>query len=126
MNAGAALVRLDKIDKLKVQFSVPELQEARVVPGQVVEVLVDAVPGDAFDATIDGIEPAVDVTGRALQVRAALDNAKLTLRPGLLVRVTVKGPSRQAVTVPESAIVQQGDDAFVFFIEDAKGPHTSL
>jgi membrane fusion protein, multidrug efflux system len=120
VTAGSALVRLDKIDLLRVRFAVPELQEQRIALGQELEVSVDALPGKTFIAKITGIDPAVDVTGRALQVRAALDNSTRELRPGLLARVTVKGQPREAVTVPEAAIVQQGDSAFVFLIEDAK------
>jgi membrane fusion protein, multidrug efflux system len=102
-----------------VRFAVPELQETRIATGQEVEVAVDALPGETFIARITGIDPSVEVTGRSLQVRAAIDNTGLKLRPGLLARVTVKGPARVAVTVPEAAIVQQGDSAFVFLIEDA-------
>ncbi len=120
VNAGTALVKLDKIDRLKVSFSVPELQQSRVQPGQTVELTADAVAGETFQAVISALNPSIDVNGRALQVRADLDNAALKLRPGLLVRVTVKGPERQAIVVPESAIVQRGEDAYVFTIAENK------
>ena len=59
----------------------------------------------------------MDVNGRALKVRADLDNAALKLRPGLLVRVTVKGAPRRAVTVPEAAIVPRGSQTVVFITD---------
>jgi membrane fusion protein (multidrug efflux system) len=40
------------------------------------------------------------------------------LRPGLLVRITVKGQLRDAVTVPEAAIVPRGKETIVFVAED--------
>jgi membrane fusion protein (multidrug efflux system) len=49
-----------------------------------------------------------------------LDNPQMRLRPGLLVRVTVKGPEREAVLIPESAIVQRGDGAVVYVVVDNK------
>ncbi len=119
VTAGTILVQLDKIDRLKVSFSVPELAQARIAAGQQVEVTADALPGETFTATISAIAPSVDVNGRALQIRADLDNTALTLRPGLLVRITVKGPPRNAVMVPEAAIVQRGDSAFVYLAHDA-------
>ena len=116
--AGATLVQLDKIDRLKVSFSVPELEQARIMVGQQVEVTADALPGETFTATISAIAPSIDVNGRALQIRADLDNTALTLRPGLLVRITVKGAPRNAVLVPESAIVQRGENAFVYLAQE--------
>ena len=44
----------------------------------------------------------------------------MKLRPGLLVRVTVKGPERDAVLIPESAIVQRGQGALVYVVADNK------
>ena len=126
VNAGTALVQLDKIDVLKVSFAVPELDLARIDPGQQVEVTADALPGQSFTAVVTAIDPSVDVNGRALQVRARLDNAALRLRPGLLVRIAVKGKSREAVMVPESAIVQRGESAFVYVARDQKAEEAKV
>ncbi len=93
--AGTPLVHLDKIDRLKVSFSVAELEFTRLEVGQEIAVVADALPGESFIATISAIDPAMDVNGRALKVRAELDNAALKLRPGLLVRITVKGAPRR-------------------------------
>jgi membrane fusion protein (multidrug efflux system) len=112
--AGAPLVHLDKIDRLKVSFSVAELVFSRLAEGQEIALVADALPGKNFKATISAIDPSIDVNGRALKVRADLDNAALELRPGLLVRVTVKGAPRHAVTVPEAAIVPRGNGTVVF------------
>jgi membrane fusion protein (multidrug efflux system) len=119
VNAGTALVELNRIDRLKVSFSVPELQQAHIALGQSIELTADAIPGETFTAVISAIDPAIDVNGRSLGVRADFDNAALKLRPGLLVRIAVKGPSREAVTIPESAIVQRGEGAVVFVVHDS-------
>jgi membrane fusion protein (multidrug efflux system) len=123
---GTALVQLDKIDRLRVSFSVPELVQSRISVGQEIDVAADALPGERFVAVVSAISPSIDVNGRALQVRADLDNSALRLRPGLLVRVTVKGQTRQAVLVPESAIVQRGDTAFVFTVADNKATESKV
>jgi membrane fusion protein, multidrug efflux system len=126
VTAGTALVQLDKIDLLKVSFSVPELEQSRIRLGQVIDVTADALPGQRFTATVSAIDPSVDVNGRALLVRADLDNHDLKLRPGLLVRVTIKGTVREAVMVPETAIVQRGDNAYVYLARDAKAEETQV
>jgi membrane fusion protein, multidrug efflux system len=120
VQAGAALVHVEKIDRLKAGFSVPELYFARLAPGQTIAVTADAAPGATFEATVSAIDPLVDVNGRALRVRADLDNREAKLRPGMLVRITVKGAPRSSVTVPEAAIVPRGNGAVVFVAADEK------
>lgn len=120
VNAGTPLVQLDKVDRLKVAFSVPELQQQAVMQAKAVDVIADALPDSSFTATISALNPVIDVNGRALQVRAELYNKDGKLRPGLLVRVTVKGPEREAVIVPETAIVQRGEKTVVYTVAGNK------
>jgi membrane fusion protein (multidrug efflux system) len=61
------------------------------------------------------------VNGRAIKVRARMENPGLVLRPGLFARILVKGQqSREVVMVPESAIVPRGGETFVYRIENGK------
>lgn len=120
VTAGTPLVNLEKIDRLKVTFSVPEIYLERLEAGQRIEIAADAMPGAKFEGTIYAIDPAIDVNGRAIKVRASLDNRDGKLRPGLLARIIVKGAPRDAVTVPESALVPRGDDLLVYKADNGK------
>jgi membrane fusion protein (multidrug efflux system) len=126
VQAGAALVHVEKIDLLKAAFSVPELYFPQLALGQSVMVTADAVPGETFEAKISAIDPLVDINGRALRIRADLDNAAEKLRPGMLIRVSVRGPSRSSVTVPEAAIVPRGNGAVVFIAADKKAQEAKV
>ncbi|WP_029351254.1 efflux RND transporter periplasmic adaptor subunit [Bosea sp. 117] len=124
---GTALVNLEKIDTLKVDFRVPEAQLANIAVGQEVEVSVDALPGRKFLGTIYAIDPLIDVNGRALKVRARLSNADMTLRPGLFARVTVKGREpRTAVFVPEAAVVPRGQERVVWRVVQGKAVESKV
>jgi membrane fusion protein, multidrug efflux system len=120
VQAGAPLVHVEKIDLLKAAFSVPELYFPQLGPGQSVEVTADALPGETFEAKISAIDPLVDINGRALRIRADLENSAEKLRPGMLIRISVRGPQRSSVTVPESAIVPRGNGAVVFIAAGEK------
>lgn len=121
VTAGTKLVNLEKINALKVQFSVPEVFLGQVSLGQKVEVTVDAWPGVTYEGMVYAINPHVDVNGRALQVRASLVNDDLKLRPGLLARVIVKGKDEKPVVlVPESAIVSRGGETLIYRLENGK------
>jgi membrane fusion protein, multidrug efflux system len=120
VTAGTPLVRIDQISTLKVSLSIPERFYSALTIGQEVKLNADAVPGKSFRARITAINPVVDVNGRALQILAVLENADLQLRPGMLARAQVLGASRQAVTVPESAVVPQGNESVIFAVKDGK------
>ena len=126
VQAGAPLVHVEKIDLLKAAFSVPELYFPQLATGQSVMVTADAVPGETFEAKISAIDPLVDINGRALRIRADLDNAAEKLRPGMLIRISVRGPSRSSVTVPEAAIVPRGNGAVVFIAAGEKAQETKV
>lgn len=121
VEAGAAIVNLEKIDTLKIDFKLPELYLAQVRTGQTVELSVDALPGRTFIGTIYAIDPHIDVNGRALNIRARLENPDLVLRPGLFARIRVKGQvKRNVLVVPEAAIVPRGGDKIVYLVRDGQ------
>lgn len=121
ITAGTTVVNLEKIDELKVDFSLPEIHLADITMGQEIEVRVDALPGKTFAGKIYAIDPMVDVNGRSLKIRARVPNASGELRPGLFARILVKGLSEaQVVVIPESAVVPRGGENFVYRIEDGK------
>jgi membrane fusion protein (multidrug efflux system) len=127
ITAGQALVNLEAIDPVKVDFRVPEKFLPAIKVGQTIRIKVDAFPDDKFEGTVYAIAPRIDVAGRSLLVRAKVPNSDQRLRPGLFARVTVLLQLKEdALTVPEQAIVPQGDSQFVFKIVDSKAVLTKV
>lgn len=127
VSIGTPMVNLEKIDFLKIDFKLPEGALTQISTGQTLVVEVDAVPGRTFTAEIYAISPMVDVNGRALHVRARMENPDLLLRPGLFARVTVKSrETREVVVVPESAVVPRAGETFVYVIEHGKAVETKV
>jgi membrane fusion protein (multidrug efflux system) len=119
--AGTDIARLEKIDRLKLDFRVPEAFVARLRAGQAVKVAVDAYREQSFGGAIYAIEPAVDEQTRTVLVRAHVGNPELKLRPGMFARVVLQlGVREKAVWVPEQAIVPRGRDSFVFRVANGK------
>jgi membrane fusion protein (multidrug efflux system) len=121
---GADLVNVEDTSAVYVDYRLPERFLERLRPGQKVEVRFDALPGRAFTASVDAIDPLLDANGRSVAVRARIDNAANTLRPGLFARIRTEFSVREAaLVVPEEALVPQGDKQFlVKVIEGPKGP----
>lgn len=119
---GEDLVNLEDIATLKVDFRLPEMYLAQIRPGQKLELASDAIAGASFDATVSAIDPLVDAQGRAVVMRATLENDGLRLRPGMFARVRLILQERPGVlVVPEEALVPApGDVQFVYRVADGK------
>ncbi|MBI1182083.1 MAG: efflux RND transporter periplasmic adaptor subunit [Alphaproteobacteria bacterium] len=127
VSPGQELVTLDVIDPIKLEFRVPEIYLAEVRNGQDVSFETDALPGRTFHGTVYAIDPQVDVSGRSLAVRARADNPDSLLKPGLFVHASLLLARRKdAMMIPEEAIIPQGDDNFAFRIVDGKAVLTKL
>ncbi|MCC2665949.1 MAG: hydrophobic/amphiphilic exporter, partial [Geminicoccaceae bacterium] len=121
VDAGDEIVNVEQIDPLKADFRVAESYLGAVRPGQRIELGVDAFPGQAFTGEVYAIDPLIDEAGRSILLRAKLPNPDHVLRPGLFARVTLVLNEREdAIQVPEQALVPQGQDQFVFKVEDGK------
>ncbi len=122
---GAALVPLQTLDPLYVDFALPERHLPNLSVGQALTVSSAAAPGRLFDGLISAINPGVDVATRTIKLRAALDNPEHLLRPGMFVEVDVLLPTRHSLlTLPRVAISFAPYGASVFVIAEQQGQLT--
>lgn len=111
---GTAITTLDDIARVYVDFPLPESDLAFAGVGQRVTGTSASWPGRDFDGTVTAIDPRIDAASRALTVRADFPNPEQALRPGMLVEVSLHRAARQALLLPEIAVVQVGDKTFVW------------
>jgi membrane fusion protein (multidrug efflux system) len=118
---GADIVNLESIDPLKVDFRVPEIYLRQVQEGQTLTVTLDALPGKKFEGRVFAVNPLVDAAGRAVVIRAIVRNTDTSLRPGMFARVNlITRAEKEALVIPEQAIVPQGEEQYVFRVVDGK------
>ncbi|MEF2147373.1 efflux RND transporter periplasmic adaptor subunit [Aquilutibacter rugosus] len=113
---GTEIATLDSIGSVYIDFPVPELKLPSVRQGQAVTATSQAYPDRPFEGTVRNVDIRVDPASRAATVRAAFANPGYALRPGMLMTVRLAQHPRQALVVPEIAIVQNGADSSVFRI----------
>ena len=120
ISPGTAIVTLDDVSVIRVDFSIPDqyLQTLRI--GLPIAARPDALPGETFQGRIAQIDTRIDPATRAIKARAEFPNAGGRLKPGMLVKVAIDQGMRQSTAVPEAAIQFEGTQASVFVI--AKGP----
>jgi membrane fusion protein (multidrug efflux system) len=118
---GDAIVTLQSLDPIYVNFLLPQQHLARVRAGLEVRVLADARPDQPSTGLITAIDPQLDAATRNVRVQALLDNLDEQLRAGMYVDVSVVLPQRQEVlTIPLTAVLNAPYSASVFLIEEQK------
>ncbi|MBM4200876.1 MAG: efflux RND transporter periplasmic adaptor subunit [Gammaproteobacteria bacterium] len=115
VSVGQDLVNLEAVDPVKLDFKVPEKFAGAIVNGLTVTATVEAYPGRTFSGKIYAIDPRLDEATRTVRIRARLANDRLLLRPGMFTRIRLGlTGTREALFVPEQAIVQKSSSAYVF------------
>jgi RND family efflux transporter, MFP subunit len=118
--AGTAVVSLESLDPIYLDFYLPQQQLAQISKGQKIRVTTSSYPDKTFDGSIRAISPRVDDSTRNVMVRAQLDNPDGLLRPGMYGNVTVTaGQPQEYVTLPQTAIVYNPYGDTVYLIEHA-------
>jgi membrane fusion protein (multidrug efflux system) len=121
INPGEAIVAIQALDPIYVDYTVPEAQFSAISVGQTVEVRVDAYPDRTFTGEISAVDADVNEGTRSVDVRATLDNPQDALRPGMFARVqTVERNKKDVVTVPRTAVSFNTYGDFVFRITEGE------
>jgi membrane fusion protein (multidrug efflux system) len=119
------LATLQQLDKLKVDFTVPEDHINLIKKGNTVEVILDVAKQIKTKAVIVAIEPQVNQTTRNLKVRAVLQNNNVSL--GSYVKVFVSsGNSVKGILVPTNAIIPDDKNKQLVLVKDGKAAFVNV
>jgi membrane fusion protein (multidrug efflux system) len=113
---GDPIVRLEALDRMLVDFPVPQRSVALLRVGQPLLIRVDAYPARKFVGEITAISPQVRSQTRDVRLEGVVQNDAEALLPGMFAEVEIQLPKRESVvTVPQSAITYSpyGDSVFL-------------
>jgi membrane fusion protein (multidrug efflux system) len=123
--AGQAIVSLQSVDPIYVNFGVPQQQAGELKAGRPLRVTNGDLPGMAFSGKITALDSVINEQTRNIQIQATLSNKGNKLRPGMFVQVELPlGAPRQVVPLPASAInyAPYGDSVYIITdMKDTKG-----
>jgi membrane fusion protein, multidrug efflux system len=115
-----ALVRIEAIDPLELVFTIPEWSLPLAHMGSEFELEVAAYPGRRFPGAVSFVAPSVDTANRRILIKGRVPNTDKQLLPGMFARVEAELGSRDAILLPEEAIVNDQRGTFVWRV-DAQG-----
>jgi membrane fusion protein (multidrug efflux system) len=116
---GTAIVSLQKLDPIYLDFNLPERHISQLSKGQTITATVQAYPEHNFSGEIIAISPAIEANSRAIKVRATLSNNDKRLHPGMFAQVQINsGQQNTVLTLPDTAITYNPYGNSVFLIQN--------
>jgi len=121
--AGEAVVPLQSLNPIYVNFGVPQQDIGQIRVGHRVQITARDVAAADFSGRVTAFDSIVDQATRNVQVQATLANTTGQLRPGMFVQTELMlGASTSVIALPASAISYAPFGDSVFVVTDLKGP----
>ncbi|MDE1176270.1 MAG: efflux RND transporter periplasmic adaptor subunit [Edaphobacter sp.] len=122
LDNATPIATIADIDSVWIVGDVFERDLATLKPGREVKVLVPAYPDLQLTGKIANIGDALDPNTHTLKLRVVLANPKHTLKADMFATIRVPGAPRDAVIVPDTAVLHEGEKTSVF-IQNASGKY---
>jgi len=114
---------LVRTDHLRARLAVPERWAGWVKEGALVDLHVEAFPGETFQGRVSRINPAVSQDSRTFEAEALLQNKEGRLKPGFFAQASLPSEREEkALFVPEQAVNYRYGVYKVFLVQ---GDHVS-
>jgi HlyD family secretion protein len=113
-------------DQIRVTLQVPENDAALVKDGMPAAVRFQAIKNRVFKGTVTRSSASLDEHARTLRTEIQLENPDHEFTPGMFANVTIAVSLPNVLTLPNSAIVRDGDQAYCYRVEDGKALRTDL
>lgn len=123
---NSPIIRIVDGSRLEATLNVPEREIAKLKPGQVVSLQVDALPGKQFSGAVDRVAPVVDTGSGTFRVVASFSGDQ-ELQAGMFSRLSINYDQRaDALVVPRSALLEDGGKPAVYVVRDGKAVRVEL
>lgn len=113
---GDVITTLIDDSTMKLDFDVPAVWLASLQRGMKINATTSAFAGQTFTGNVSTIDNKIDPISRSVKVRALLPNPNGLLKPGLLMVVNLLTNQRQALIVPEEALVPKASRFFAYVL----------
>lgn len=122
INSSTPICTLQRTDRIRIDFAIPDAYAELVKQGMSVGVKTGA-DDPLLEARVVAIEPRVSTSNRNILARAILKTGSPT--PGTFVKVVISDVT-QAITVPSNAIIPDALSNQVVLLKDGKAEFTDV
>ena len=120
VQAGMELYTIADLSEVWVDAQVRETEAAELRVGIGADLEFATYPGRTYKGRVTFVYPTLSEQTRSIRARISVANSDGQLKPGMYATVKLSSPTRSALTVPRTAVVQTGERAVVF-VDQGKG-----
>jgi len=118
LSQGEEITTLAEVDRLKVNFNLPERYRPDVQVGETIRL---KVAEDTFPATIYAIDPIINVDSRTVQARAVLERGTKSVMPGVFAETILPTEVLEnAIVLPSQVVVPEIEAQTVYVAKNGK------
>jgi membrane fusion protein (multidrug efflux system) len=127
MTSGTSIATLSSVNRLKVEFALPQRYATSVGKGRTVTVWAEERNLRA-EGKIESLEPNLSDVNRSRMIRAVIDNAKGQFLAGgfVKVKVTFENSNEMPMPIPSEAVTLDDAGAYVFVAKGGKAVQTRV
>lgn len=126
LSSGTVVATLDSTLKMELSFAISEKFLGQIVLGQTVQGHSPAYPDERFEGELAELGTRINELSRTLPVRALIENPDGKLRPGQFMSANLTLRQREALIIPEQAVMIRGDETFVYLAVDGTARRVSV
>lgn len=121
VSPGQTIAVLVSGEKPEVTVAVPETYIVGVKKGSAVEVVIDSIPGERFNAKVTEVGVTASAAATAYQVTVKLDKPDIRVRPGMTAEVLFefKETTDSNLIIPSISVGEDTQGRYVFVMEPA-------
>ena len=112
------IITLDDNSTIYSDIKIPESYAPFIEKGLPVEAKVSSYGDKVFKGKIDFISSRINADTRSLLSRISINNEDLELLSGSLLEITVKFKLRNALSVPDTSIMMEGEKSYIYKVSD--------
>ena len=112
------IITLDDNSTIYSDIKIPESYAPFIKKGLPVEAKVSSYGDKLFKGKIDFISSRINADTRSLLSRISIKNENLELLSGSLLEITVKFNVRDALSVPDTSIMMEGEKSYIYKVSD--------
>ena len=111
--------QVTSLEPLISYLHIPEREYRRIDPGQPVAIVIDALQGITFEASVARVSPIVDPATGTFKITIEVTDETRRLKPGMFGRISIVYDSRKmALQIPRSAVIEESGETTVFVVAD--------
>lgn len=111
---GMPLYQIADLSTVWIDVALREADAAIVRPGSAATIDLTSLPGRPVTGRVGYVYPTLDSVARTIHARVQVPNPDGLLKPGMYATVSLATPSRRALTVPTTAVINTGERELVF------------